>query len=181
MSPGVAVPYASVFDRILCMGGAHAFHKSMTSAVAVYLASRFLVVPCATEVQRSFAPHPMSAVLPPLYYPRPLQIAGPFCFRRAPLVAQTPPPPKYNPPGGTGAAPGQDPTPKGGGGPPPPSTDPKIVARNKVLCRRRRRRRFCFRHTAGGIFLVPPYVSILKILRILWRIQKWLKSTKKVM
>ena len=74
------------------------------------------------------------------------------------------------------------PDPKGGGGdPPPPSTDPKIVARNKVLCRRRRRRRFCFRHTAGGIFLVPPYVSILKILRILWRIQKWLKSTKKVM
>ena len=69
----------------------------------------------------------------------------------------------------------------GGGGDPPPSTDPKIVARNKVLCRRRRRRRFCFRHTAGGIFLVPPYVSILKILRILWRIQKWLKSTKKVM
>ena len=71
--------------------------------------------------------------------------------------------------------------PQRGGGPPPPSTDPKIVARNKVLCRRRRRRRFCFRHTAGGIFLVPPYVSILKILRILWRIQKWLKSTKKVM
>ena len=70
---------------------------------------------------------------------------------------------------------------RGGGGTPPPSTDPKIVARNKVLCRRRRRRRFCFRHTAGGIFLVPPYVSILKILRILWRIQKWLKSTKKVM
>ena len=67
--------------------------------------------------------------------------------------------------------------PQRGGG----STDPKIVARNKVLCRRRRRRRFCFRHTAGGIFLVPPYVSILKILRILWRIQKWLKSTKKVM
>ena len=66
----------------------------------------------------------------------------------------------------------------GGGG---ASTDPKIVARNKVLCRRRRRRRFCFRHTAGGIFLVPPYVSILNILRILWRIQKWLKSTKKVM
>ena len=71
--------------------------------------------------------------------------------------------------------------PQRGGGTPPPSTDPKIVARNKVLCRRRRRRRFCFRHTAGGIFLVPPYVSILKILRILWRIQKWLKSTKKVM
>ena len=66
------------------------------------------------------------------------------------------------------------PDPIGGGG---GSTDPKIVARNKVLCRRRRRRRFCFRHTAGGIFLVPPYVSILKILRILWRIQKWLKST----
>ena len=60
------------------------------------------------------------------------------------------------------------PDPKGGGGTPPPSTDPKIVARNKVLCRRQRRRRFCFRHTAGGIFLVPPYVSILKILRILW-------------
>ena len=65
----------------------------------------------------------------------------------------------------------------GGGGNPPPSTDPKIVARNSVLCRRRRRRRFCFRHTAGGNFFVSPYVSILKILRFLWRIQKWLKST----
>ena len=80
----------------------------------------------------------------------------------------------------TGGAPGRDPTPKGGGGT-PPSTDAKIVARNNVLCRRQRRRRFCFRHTAGGIFLVRPYVSILKILRISWRIQKWLKSTRKVM
>ena len=48
------------------------------------------------------------------------------------------------------------PDPKGGGGAPPPSTDPKIVARNSVLCRRRRRRIFCFRHTAGGIFLFDP-------------------------
>ena len=64
--------------------------------------------------------------------------------------------------------------------PPPTPTDPKIVARNSVLCRRRRRRRFCFRHTAGGIFFVPPHVSILKILRILWRIQKWLKTTKRL-
>ena len=69
---------------------------------------------------------------------------------------------------------------RGGGHPPPPSTDPKIVARNSVLCQRRRRRRFCFRHTAGGNFFVPPHVSILKILRILWRIQKWLKSTKRL-
>ena len=69
------------------------------------------------------------------------------------------------------------PDPKGGGDP-PPSTDPKIVARNNVLCRRRR---FCFRHTAGVIFFVRPYVSVLKVLRISWRIEKWLKSTKKVM
>ena len=75
----------------------------------------------------------------------------------------------------TGADPGRDPTPKGEGG---GSTDPKIVARNNVLCRCRRRWRFCFRHTAGGNFFVPPYVSVLKILRISWRIQ-WLKSTKK--
>ena len=75
--------------------------------------------------------------------------------------------------------PGPDPK-GGGGGHPPPSTDPKIVARNSVLCRRQRRRRFCFRHTAGGNFFVPPHVSILKILRILWRIQQWLKSTKRL-
>ena len=68
---------------------------------------------------------------------------------------------------------------QGGGGGPPPSTDPKIVAHNNVLCRRQRRRRFCFRHTAGGNFFVPLYVSVLKILRISWRIQKWQKSTKK--
>ena len=43
------------------------------------------------------------------------------------------------------------------------------------------RQRFCFRHAAGGIFCVRPYVPLLKILRISWRIQKWLKSTKKVM
>ena len=73
------------------------------------------------------------------------------------------------------------PDPKGGGGGlPPPSTDPKIVVRNNVLCRRLWRRRFCFRHRAGGNFFVPPYVSVLKILRISWRIQTWLKSTKKV-
>ena len=68
---------------------------------------------------------------------------------------------------------------RGGGHPPPLSTDPKIVARNSVLCRCRRRRSFCFRHTAGGNFFVRPHVSILKILRILWRIQKWPKSTKR--
>ena len=64
--------------------------------------------------------------------------------------------------------------PKGGGGC-PPSTDPKMVVQNNGFCGRRR---FCFRHTAGGNFLFDP-VSILKILIILWRIQKWLKSTKK--
>ena len=84
---------------------------------------------------------------------------------------------KASPPHGGRSWSGPDPKGGGGGG----STDPKIVARNKVLCRRRRRRRFCFRHTAGEIFLVPPYVSVLKILRILWRIQKWMKSTEKVM
>ena len=76
----------------------------------------------------------------------------------------------------TRADPGQDPTPKGGGVPPPPSTDPKMVVQNNGFCGRRR---FCFRHMAGGRFFVGPYVSVLKILRILWRIQKWLKSTKK--
>ena len=70
------------------------------------------------------------------------------------------------------------PDPKGGGVP-PPSTDPKMVVQNNGFCGRPRRRRFCCRRTAGGIFFVRPYVSILKILRILWRIQKWLKSTKK--
>ena len=30
----------------------------------------------------------------------------------------------------------------------------------------------------GEIFLFDPCVSILKILRILWRIQKWMKNTK---
>ena len=76
----------------------------------------------------------------------------------------------------TGADPGQDPTPKP---PPPPSTDPKMVVQNNGFCGRWRRRRFCFRHTAGGSFFVRPHVSVLKIFRILWRIQKWLKSTKK--
>ena len=77
--------------------------------------------------------------------------------------------------GTTGADPGQDPTPKGGGVP-PPSTDPKMVVQNNGFCGRRR---FCFRHMAGVNFFVQPYVSVLKILRILWRIPKWLKSTKK--
>ena len=38
---------------------------------------------------------------------------------------------------------------------------------------------FRFRHRAGGKIFVRPYVSVLKILKISWRIQKWLKSTKK--
>ena len=71
------------------------------------------------------------------------------------------------------------PDPKGGGVTPPPSTDPKMGVQNNGFCGRRRRRRFCFRHTAGGNFFVQPHVSVLKILRILWRIQKWRKSTKK--
>ena len=73
----------------------------------------------------------------------------------------------------TGADPGQDPTSKV---PPPPSADPKMVVQNNGFCGLWR---FCFRHTAGGIFFVRPYVCTLKILRILWRIQKWLKSAKK--
>ena len=63
--------------------------------------------------------------------------------------------------------------------PPPPSTDPKMVVQNNGFCGHWRRRRFCFRHMAGGNFFVRSHVSVLKILRILWRIQKWLKSTKK--
>ena len=73
----------------------------------------------------------------------------------------------------TGADPGQDPTPKGGGGPPPPLQTPKWLYRTMGFVGA------SFRHTAGGNFFVRPYVSILKILRILWRIQKWRKSTKK--
>ena len=69
--------------------------------------------------------------------------------------------------------------PQRGGGVPPPSTDHKMVVQNNGFCGRRRCRRFCFRHTAGGNIFVRPHVSVLKILRILWRIQKWLKSTKK--
>ena len=69
--------------------------------------------------------------------------------------------------------------PQRGGGSPPPSTDPTMVVQNNGFCGHQRGRRFCFRHTAGGIFFVRPYVSVLKILRILWRIKKRLKSTKK--
>ena len=72
----------------------------------------------------------------------------------------------------TGGAPSRDQTPKGGGG----STDPKIAFWNNVLCERRS---FRFRHRAGGNFFVRSYLFVLKILRISWRIQKWLKSTKK--
>ena len=71
------------------------------------------------------------------------------------------------------------PDPKGGGVPPPPSTNPKMVLQNNGFCGRWRRQRFCFRHVAEGNFFVRPYVSVLKIRRILWTIQKWLKSTKK--
>ena len=57
--------------------------------------------------------------------------------------------------------------------------DPKMVVRNNGFCGRRRHRRFWFRHTAGRNFFARPYVSIPKILRILWRIPKWMKNTKK--
>ena len=64
------------------------------------------------------------------------------------------------------------PNPKGGGYPPSPKWLYRslgfVGARDFVLGIRQ-----------GGNFCVPPYVSVLKILRILWRIQKWLKSTKK--
>ena len=61
----------------------------------------------------------------------------------------------------------------------PPSTYPKMVVQDNGFCGRQRRRRFCFRHMAGGNIFVRPYVFVLEILRILWRIQKWLKSAKK--
>ena len=69
----------------------------------------------------------------------------------------------------------QDPIPRAGEG---GLCGPRMVLRRDGFCGRWRRRRFCFRHTAGGNFFVLPYVSILKIRRILWKIQ-WVKHTKK--
>ena len=40
------------------------------------------------------------------------------------------------------------------------------------------RRTFFFGPEGENVFVLP-YVSMLKILRILWRIQKWVKNTKK--
>ena len=92
-----------------------------------------------------------------------------------------------------GAAPGQDPTPRGGGvppplmepdgmshrGPPPPCTDPKMVVQNIGFCGARGAGDFVLGIRQGEIFFVRPDVFVLKILRILWRIQKWMKNTKK--
>ena len=88
-------------------------------------------------------------------------------------------PPTFGPREGKGDHGGQSWSGADPKGLPPPSTDPKMVVQNNGFCGRRRRRKFCFRHMAGGNFFVRPYVSLLKILRILWRNQKWLKSTKK--
>ena len=103
-----------------------------------------------------------------------VRAACPLCVGALALPRCSPPPPPH------GGCSWSGPDPKGGrGGTPPPYTDPKIVVRNNVLCLRQRRRRFCFRHTAWGIFFVRPDVSVLKIRRILRRIHKWLKNTKK--
>ena len=77
-----------------------------------------------------------------------------------------------------GAAAGQDPTPREGGG--GGSTDPKMIVWVNGFCGHQRCRRFCFGHMAGGELLFSPHVSILKMLRILWKIQKWVKNTKKI-
>ena len=64
----------------------------------------------------------------------------------------------------------------GGGG----STDPKMIAWVNGFCGHQRRKVFfVFGHTAGGKLLFSPHVFILKMLRILWRIQKLVKDTKK--
>ena len=77
----------------------------------------------------------------------------------------------------TGAAPGQDPTPKPPPPPPPPPLQPPkwlyrtmgfVGAGDFVLGIRQ-----------GEIFLFDPMCLYSKILRILWKIQKWLRSTKK--
>ena len=53
----------------------------------------------------------------------------------------------------------------------------QLVVRNNRFCGRQRRRRIFFLgRQQGEIFLFDP---MLKILRILWRIQKWMKNTKK--
>ena len=38
---------------------------------------------------------------------------------------------------------------------------------------------FCWPAEGEGFFL--PYVSILKVLRILWRLQKWVKNSQKIL
>ena len=58
------------------------------------------------------------------------------------------------------------------------STDPQMVVKNNWISGIRRHRTLCFRHMAGEIFFAQPYVSTLKILRLWWRIQKWMKSAK---
>ena len=58
----------------------------------------------------------------------------------------------------------------------PPSTDLKLVVWVSGFCGRRRQGRLCFRHTAGGHSFVLPKVSVLKILRTLWRVRRWVKG-----
>ena len=64
--------------------------------------------------------------------------------------------------------------PQRGGGPPPPLWTP--ILSHGTMCFVGAGD-FVLGIRQGEFFFVRPYVSLLKILRILWRIQKWLKST----
>ena len=76
----------------------------------------------------------------------------------------------------TGAAPGQDPTPGGGGG--TPLLTPKWLCRTMDFVGAGGAGDFFLGIRQGENFLFDP-MSTLKILRILWRIQKWMKNTEK--
>ena len=68
----------------------------------------------------------------------------------------------------------------GGGGTPPPLRTPKLSHGTVCFVGAGGAADFVLGIRRGGNFFVPPHVSVLKILRILWRIQKWLKSTKRL-
>ena len=75
--------------------------------------------------------------------------------------------------GGGECRPGPEPKGRGGGG--GALRTPKwLYGRMDFV-----RRRFCFRHMAGGELLFSLHVFLLKVLRISWRVQKWVNNTKK--
>ena len=82
----------------------------------------------------------------------------------------------------TGGAPGRDRTPKGAGAtpPPPPLRTPKLSHSTICFVGAGGAGDFVLGIRHGKFFFVRPYVSVLKTLRISWRLPQWLKSTKKV-